>query len=100
MPITRRQFELSITPAIEGWMETLYEHLRRNKDQAYTMDDLVEHFGIALEPDDLGLVRGAVEKLVALGAFEARTLQGQTYYAFEQQVKKGTWELDYGPIDV
>ncbi|MEK7777623.1 MAG: hypothetical protein AAB303_03245 [Chloroflexota bacterium] len=40
MPITRRQFELGIAPAIEEWMEKLYDFLREHKDQAYTAGEL------------------------------------------------------------
>jgi len=98
MPITRKQFDLGIDSEIERWMREVHEYLGQNRDMAYSASDLDAALETAFPRADFEgeidvledifpaqprrRLQIALEKLVALGAIEARVVDSQAYYAY------------------
>ena len=93
MPITKRQFELRITPEVEEWMGKVYGFLENHRSQAYSVSELVEQFSSATHKnqDVTTLIKVSVVTLVGVGALGCALVRGESYYAFQQYVEKGTW---------
>ena len=99
MPITRRQFELGIDPAIEEWMEKLYDFLKDHKAEAYSADELEATFRVAPTTTALFVTRSpeqdalgrALAALLEIRAIDTREVRGVTYYAFKRPVDKSNW---------
>ena len=111
MPITRKQFQLEIDPKIEEWMGKIHSFLAERKDEAFTEEELRQHYSPALleivsdkqrrllqvtgkrDPFDVlsdekwafGL---ALEKLVELGAAGQATVRGSEYYAYRRKLEE------------
>lgn len=104
MPLTRRHFELAITPEIERWMRNIYKFLAENKDLAYSFDEIVSELGKGLISGTLRIgadvadgvdettLKRAVEALAELGAIEAREVGGKIYFALVQEFDTDTWQ--------
>lgn len=92
MPITRKQFDLGIDHLIERWMLKIHELLSQHRDKAYSEEELkaaLSYLPIAEGTiAELAHVKrrhpaeAALEKLVELGAIEARIVESKTYYAY------------------
>lgn len=92
MPITRKQFELGIDQLVERWMLKIHELLSQKRDEAFSADELKaasSYLPIAEGmTGELALIKrrhpaeAALEKLVELGAIEARVVESKTYYAY------------------
>ncbi|MBI4311935.1 MAG: hypothetical protein HY681_09145 [Chloroflexi bacterium] len=91
MPISRRQFELGITPQVEEWMGKLYDFLADHRNQAYSEKELTMSLQVNPSVMETGLLEYALKVLVATDAVDSRIVDGETYYAFQQAVEKGTW---------
>ena len=95
MPITRLQFEMGIDGGIESLMVSVHDLLEANQDTAYSEEELYRLFtvnapGSYIDSSHLDI---ALQKVVEIGAVEARSVANATYYAFLQQVDKATWQL-------
>ncbi|MBI4340032.1 MAG: hypothetical protein HY680_08795 [Chloroflexi bacterium] len=114
MPITRRQFELSINPDIEEWMTRIYDFLHNQKEQAFSQLELQTGLGL-LEPQEKGVAAYgqyskdheqflentrrfdlALERLVELKGVAKRDVDNTSYYAAGRPMKKGEWRWDMG----
>ncbi len=87
MPITRRQFELEIDTQMEEWMKKIHAFLGEHKDKAFTIAELYNEWQSVFDLRSLLLnerpsVEKALDKLVQLGAVEARTIRGESYYSY------------------
>jgi hypothetical protein len=91
MPISRRQFELGITPQVEEWMEKLYDFLAERKNQAYSEKELAKSLEAPSSVTETGLISYALKILITTYALDSKVVEGETYYAFQQFVEKGTW---------
>ena len=60
MPITRRQFELEIDTKTEEWMEKIRAFLAEHKDEAFTLEEIRQHY----EPTLLELLSDTEKKIV------------------------------------
>ena len=110
MPITRRQFELEIDEKIEEWMWAIHRLLAEHKDEAFTEEELLEHYRPALSEqlsDDqrkLLKIRGltdpfdvltsekwafdlALEKLVDFGVVSKAEIRRSDYYAYRDELE-------------
>ena len=90
MPITRRQFDMGINDAIEGWMKKAIEFLAEHREEAFNNDELWEIlYGIKTyksrdrEAFDLALMR-----LVDQEKLEIRIIQNTNYYCYKKPLKK------------
>ncbi|MCY4624508.1 MAG: hypothetical protein OXC99_05870 [Chloroflexi bacterium] len=95
MPITRLQFEMGIDAGIEALMVSVYDLLEANPDTAYSEEELYQLF-TANAPGsyiDTSYLDIALQKVVELGAVEARAVANAKYYAFLQEIDRSTWEL-------
>lgn len=95
MPISRLQFELGIDASIEALMVSVYDLLETNQHTAYSEEELYELF-TANAPGsyiDTSYMDIALQKVVELGAVEARAVANAQYYAFRQEIDTSTWEL-------
>ena len=87
MPITRRQFELGISPEMEEWLKRIYALLAGEKDKAFTFDEIEDHCRSCCDLDvwtrirHSGIIPRALDKLVELKAVEERTIGGKSYYS-------------------
>jgi hypothetical protein len=80
MPITRKQFELGTN--ITGWMKEIHDFLTEHKDEAFTEEELREHWDLEhLSPMHLAL-SDALERLREMGAAEKKKIQAQDYYSY------------------
>ena len=96
MPVTRRQFELSITPECEQAMRLVYQFLADRPEYAFSMTEIKEGLKQNSTADDItGQLERAMEALIGLLAVEQRKLgQGQDatdYFAILQEFDTGTW---------
>lgn len=92
MPITRRQFELGIDNRVNELMIKVYELLESNRDQAYSLTEILEN--LRLTPVAYtDLLRIAIRTLRQIGAIEVSEVANVNYYAFCQAVDKDTWAL-------
>ncbi|OHB89449.1 MAG: hypothetical protein A3D89_04605 [Planctomycetes bacterium RIFCSPHIGHO2_02_FULL_52_58] len=93
MPITRRQFELGIDNRVNELMIKVYELLESNRDQAYSLAEILENLRLtpAIYADLLGI---AIKTLRRIGAIEVSEVADVNYYAFRQAVHKDTWALE------
>ena len=95
MPISRLQFEMGIDDGIEALMVSVYDLLEGNHDAAYSEEELYRLFtanapGSYIDTSHLDI---ALQKVVAMGCVEARSVANATYYAFLCEVDKETWLL-------
>lgn len=90
MPITRRQFELGIDNRVNELMIKVYELLESNRDQAYSLTEILENLRLA-PPVYTDLLRIAIRTLRRIGAIEVSEVADVNYYAFRQAVDKDTW---------
>ncbi len=95
MPISRLQFEMGIDDHIEGLMVAVYDLLESDPDAAYAEAELYERFAANTPGSyiDTSYLDVALQKVVEIGAVEARSVANATYYAFSQAVDKATWQL-------
>ncbi len=91
MPISRRQFDLGITPLVEEWMEKLYDFLAEHKNQAYSEKELAKSLEADSSVTEIGLLSHALKILVTTDALDSKIVDEETYYAFQLAVEKGTW---------
>ena len=101
MPITRRQFDLGIDEAVERWMINIHGFLSRNKEQAFSAEDLwknVTHVLPTLTAHQQSIPNPAresllvqfqrrdfelgLQKLAEIRAIDVRYVKEQPYYAF------------------
>lgn len=95
MPITRLQFELGIDAGIEALMVSVCDLLEADPDTAYAEEELYRLFA-ANEPGtyiDTSYLDIALQKVLELGAVEARAVANAKYYAFRQEIDRATWTL-------
>ena len=97
MPVTKRQFELSITPECEQAMRLAYQFLAGQPEYAFSMAEIKEGLGQNCTADDImGQLDWAMEVLIGLLAVELRNLgQGPDatdYFAIPQEFDTGTWK--------
>ncbi len=95
MPISRLQFEMGIDAGIEALMVSVCDLLEANPDSAYSEEELYDLF-TANAPGsyiDASYLDIALQKVVELGAVEARAVANAKYYAFLQVIDRETWEL-------
>jgi hypothetical protein len=98
MPITRRQFELGIDDKISQLMREVYGLLTSNKNQAYTLEEIGDHFGIQIETfgreiiGEAANLEAAINALLKIGAIEVREVGRQNYYAFHHPVDTSIWQ--------
>ena len=95
MPISRLQFEMGIDAGIEALMVSVCDLLETNPDAAYSEEELYQLF-TANAPGsyiDTSYLDIALQKVVELGAVEARAVANAKYYAFLQEIDRETWEL-------
>ncbi len=95
MPISRLQFEMGIDAGIEALMVSVCDLLETNPDTAYSEEELYQLF-TANAPGsyiDTSYLDIALQKVVELGAVEARAVANAKYYAFLQEIDRETWEL-------
>lgn len=110
MPITRRQFELEIDIKTEEWMDKIEAFLAEHKDEAFTEEDLRQHYRpillgllseqekrrlqviggkgdpFAILPDEKRAFDLALEKLVEIQAAEKRIFRDTHYYAYNKDL--------------
>ena len=91
MPITRRQFELGIDKEVEGWIRQVYGQLEKNKDLAYSHQELLE--GLRGGPPEPEKFERALYALLALSAVAKSEVDGTDYYAFNRELDFKSWEL-------
>lgn len=91
MPITKQQFDLGIDAQIERWMEAAYDFLHAHKALAYSLPELAQE---AEKPTMISYEKFqvALDRLMARGAIEARTVADTTYYAFANEIDKDSWQ--------
>ena len=89
MPITRKQFELGITPKIEGLMKKAHEHLAEHRDHAFSVNDLKLLIQLpdieAYHSSDLEDLEAAMDMLARTGAVEARIIRNTKYYSYTSE---------------
>ena len=76
-------------------MVSVCDLLENNPDAAYSEDELYQLF-TANAPGsyiDTSYLDIALQKVVELGAVEARAVANAKYYAFLQEIDRETWEL-------
>ena len=90
MPITRRQFDLGISEALEGWMRGIYACLSGSPEKAFNVVEIATALGVPLSPPEDRAFFGnrdeqrffvALEKLTEMNVIQAREFDGQAYYA-------------------
>ena len=103
MPITRKQFEMGIDSKIEEWMAKIRAFFTERKDEAFTEEEIRQHFSASLierltdlekkiiqttatkDPfdilgDEKSAFESALETLVDFKAIEMREIRGTYYY--------------------
>jgi hypothetical protein len=91
MPITRRQFELGIDEGIERFMRSIHAQLSLARRSAFSKSELARAVGLPQDYDDsLIFARHpfdiALEKLVEIGAAEAKVLNSTVYYVYRKDL--------------
>ncbi len=81
MPITKRHFDLGINPEIADWMKKIYAYLIRNKDEAFTTDEIESDLQVQTFSDASDLFSTAIQKLEETGAIESRRIRAEWYYS-------------------
>ena len=86
---------MGIDDAIEALMVAVYDLLESDTDAAYAEAELYERFAPNVPGSyiDTSYLDIALQKVVEIGAVEARSVANATYYAFSQAVDKATWQL-------
>ena len=86
---------MGIDAGIEALMVSVCDLLETNPDTAYSEEELYQLF-TANAPGsyiDTSYLDIALQKVVELGAVEARAVANAKYYAFLQEIDRSTWEL-------
>ena len=91
MPMTIRQFELGVGPQTEIVMQAIYGILTKDREHAYSTDDLLRHLADSFKHKDREQFDNALKALSTIGAIEAREIEGEVYYAFYRLVDDKTW---------
>ena len=95
MPLSVRQFELGIDQEIDDWMRQIYELLARNRQLAYSSQELAEAvLGISVSEARSEKFQHSLDALVEIWALEKRWVDDTDYYAFSQEFDTTTWEPD------
>lgn len=97
MPVTKRQFELSITPECEQAMRLAYQFLADRPEYAFSMAEIKEGLRQNSTSDAItGQLERAMEVLIGLLAVEQRKLgqdpDATDYFAILQEFDTGTWK--------
>ena len=79
MPITRRQFDLGISDAVEDCMGRVHEFLAARRNQAFSRDEIFE--AVSGEAS-LRVFNDALDRLAEIRAIDVRYLKGRPYYAY------------------
>ena len=90
MPITRRQFELGIDDEAEGLMVKIYDFLEGHRDVAFNREEIAKEIG--LKDIHYGRFASALGALQVIRALQSRYAGLDTYYAFDEEVNKSTWQ--------
>ncbi len=112
MPITRKQFELEIDIKTEEWMRKIHSLLAEHKDEAFTEEELRQHYAPTLiqllpeveqkmvqRPDvkvdaffylssESNAFSLALEKLVEVRAVGKAVIRSSVYYAYEKELEE------------
>ena len=91
MPITRRQFELGIDDETEGLMVKIYDFLEGHRDVAFNREEVAKEAGV--KDIHYGRLTSALGALQSVGVLQSRFAATDTYYAFDEEVNKSTWQL-------
>lgn len=89
MPITKKQFELGITPKIENLMKLAHAHLTDHRDQAFDLSDLrflIEHQPGIYHSSDEEDLRIALDMLGNLGVAEVRIIRDRKYFSYSSDL--------------
>ena len=96
MPLSRRQFELRVDEQGEEWMRQIYELLVRDRELAYSAQELTESIlGANVSVSDSEKFQRSLDALDGIQAVEKRWVDDLDYYAFFREFDTGTWERDY-----
>ncbi len=96
MPITKKHFELGITPEIGSWMKKIYDFLAKHNEAAYTERELADALGVIQiysgseyekEYEKRKLFDKALAKLLEIDCVESREIHSIFYLA------KGRYKL-------
>lgn len=85
MPLSKRLFELRVSPECEGTMRRAYRFLAENREMAYSREEVAGALGGPEDMDD------ALPALVRIMAVERREIRGVEYFAWLQEFDTGTW---------
>lgn len=85
MPITRRQFDLGISEAVEGCMERIHAFLSEEQSKAFSKEEIFAALAgqVALKTFDQ-----ALDKLAQIRAVDVRHVRGKPYYAYLQDLER------------
>ena len=94
MPITRRQFEIRLSDKLLAHMRSIHEFLTEHKNEAFREDEIALRFPDAQTrffqtgEDILPIISvPALQKLVELGAVDARVIDGNLYFAYREDLR-------------
>ena len=89
-PLTRRQFELGVDGETEDWMRRVYAFLSKNRNLAYTTEELLTEFA-PRDPNEESRLVWALDTLVDVWAAEVGMVAGIQYYIFFREVDTSIW---------
>ena len=85
MPITRRQFDLGISDAVEECMRRVHKFLAGHRTKAYSRDEI---FAAIAGEAPLKVFNDALTKLAEVRAIDVRYVKGQPYYAYLEDLDR------------
>ena len=93
MPITFSQSELKADEDTRHWMRAVYAFLAAKPDSAYYREELVRLWPEleAGRPEHDRFLE-ALAALTALGALEAKEIEGVMFYIFRRDFDSATWK--------
>ena len=104
MPITREEFLSSTDESVSKAMRDIHEYLGDHRDTAYAQNEIADATMGLLSSEELfdppelflrstnwarprrSVFRRALERLVEVGAVEAKILNGELYFAYRSEL--------------